>query len=150
MRCGPWSAQSLNRTSLLLALRLIFSRDLFPLTKPASPLLFVGLGHLALLAFIGYLAQLALDELLLVLHLVRQGDEERLHLLPVAVDLLLLALREVYPPGKGEVLQSLELKRGSSVFVFRLKRPFHSRIWEKVVTEQRARMVRKSSRGKRR
>ena len=60
--------------------------------RSASPLFLVLLVHLALLAFVGDLSQLALDALLEVIVLVCQGDEERLHLLPVAVDLLLLAL----------------------------------------------------------
>ena len=58
----------------------------------ASLLLLVFLGLLAQLALEGDLAELVLDELLLGRHSVRHGDEERLHLLPVAVDLILLAL----------------------------------------------------------
>jgi len=74
------------------------STDQFPETMPAPLLLFVVLGLLALFSFVGDFAQLALDELRLGRHPVRHGDEERLHLLPVAVDLLLLALGEMDPP----------------------------------------------------
>ena len=80
------------------------STDQFPETMPAPLLLFVVLGLLALFSFVGDFAQLALDELRLGRHPVRHGDEERLHLLPVAVDLLLLALGEMDPPVKGEVV----------------------------------------------
>ena len=71
---------------------------LFPVTEPAPALLCVLLFLLVFLASEGDVSQLVLDELLLGRHPLRQRDEERLHLLPVAVDLFLLALREMHPP----------------------------------------------------
>ena len=71
---------------------------LFPVTEPAPAFLCVLLFLLVFLASEGDVSQLVLDELLLGRHPLRQRDEERLHLLPVAVDLFLLALREMHPP----------------------------------------------------